>query len=297
MKGYSSITFNLVLLAPKHFEKAYYHCVSRVVNREFVLQEEEKEQFVTFMRMYEQLYGLRVVTYCIMSNHFHILVEVPKRPEADMSEAELVELVRASMGDERAHSLEVEFEECHRLGYTQKAELATAAYQFVIGLHRKGTEKVFKNKITKRYALEAWRRVLYGLPQEEENMERRRQQVTKAREADAMATRVGNKSRSKRKEFTHHATTTTKRISRDKALQVLEEGGKLSEAEYLRCRVRYFCNGAAIGARSFVEEVFQANRKKFGEARKDGARVMRGLGGEKKEQLYNLRNLQKAVFS
>ncbi len=81
-----------------------------------------------------------------------------------------------------------------------------------------------------------------------------------------------------------------------KALQVLEEGGKLSEAEYLRCKVRYFCDGAAIGARGFIEEVFQANRYKFGESRKDGSRPMKGLAASD-EKLYNLRNLQKTVFS
>ena len=60
---------------------AYYHCVSRVVNREYVFGEEEKEQFVKYMRLYEDFCGVRVVTFCIMSNHFHILLEIPKRPE------------------------------------------------------------------------------------------------------------------------------------------------------------------------------------------------------------------------
>lgn len=33
------------LKAPEGHEVAYYHCISRVVNREFVLREEEREQF------------------------------------------------------------------------------------------------------------------------------------------------------------------------------------------------------------------------------------------------------------
>ena len=44
------------MIAPKFLEKAYYHCVSRVVNRDFVLGEVEKEQFIEFMRTYERLY-------------------------------------------------------------------------------------------------------------------------------------------------------------------------------------------------------------------------------------------------
>jgi hypothetical protein len=57
---------------------AHYHCISRVVNREFVFGDVEREQFVQFMREYEAFCGVRVLTYCILSNHFHILVEVPE---------------------------------------------------------------------------------------------------------------------------------------------------------------------------------------------------------------------------
>ena len=75
---------------------AYYHCISRVINREFVLGEAEKEAFVVLMRRYEQFCGVRVITYCVMSNHFHILVETPERPlaEALPTDDELVALAR-----------------------------------------------------------------------------------------------------------------------------------------------------------------------------------------------------------
>jgi len=69
---------------------AIYHCVSRVVDRRFVLGDAEKEQFVGYMRAYEAFGRLRILTYCVMSNHFHILVEVPERPEQDPSDEELL---------------------------------------------------------------------------------------------------------------------------------------------------------------------------------------------------------------
>jgi len=66
---------------------AVYHCISRVVNREFVLKGEEKTKFVELMRLYEAFCGVHVLTYCVMSNHFHILLEVPPRPDvADLSD-------------------------------------------------------------------------------------------------------------------------------------------------------------------------------------------------------------------
>jgi putative transposase len=56
----------------------HYHVVSRIVNRDFVLGSEEKAYFLQTMRRLEVFCGIRVITYCIMSNHFHILVEIPK---------------------------------------------------------------------------------------------------------------------------------------------------------------------------------------------------------------------------
>jgi len=58
---------------------SYYHCLSRVVDRRFILGDEEREFFVTLMRRLEAFLGLRVVTYAVMSNHFHLLVEEPDR--------------------------------------------------------------------------------------------------------------------------------------------------------------------------------------------------------------------------
>jgi hypothetical protein len=42
---------------PPGFSYAIYHCVSRIVNRDMVLGEAEKEQFVKYMRLYARLYG------------------------------------------------------------------------------------------------------------------------------------------------------------------------------------------------------------------------------------------------
>jgi REP element-mobilizing transposase RayT len=56
-----------------------YHVVSRVVDRLFILGDEEREHFKMLMRMYENFSGCRVLSYCIMSSHFHILLEVPPK--------------------------------------------------------------------------------------------------------------------------------------------------------------------------------------------------------------------------
>ncbi|MDD4019234.1 MAG: transposase, partial [Kiritimatiellae bacterium] len=65
-----------------------YHVVSRIVDRTFRMDDKEKEIFRGMMRRAEAFCGVRVLTYAIMSNHFHLLVEVPVRGE--VGEDELV---------------------------------------------------------------------------------------------------------------------------------------------------------------------------------------------------------------
>jgi len=71
-------------------EEACYHCISRIVGGEWLLGDQEKQ----FLR--KQLWGLatmcgvEVLTYTLMSNHYHILLRVPIRRE--VSDEELVQL-------------------------------------------------------------------------------------------------------------------------------------------------------------------------------------------------------------
>ena len=60
----------------------FYHIISRVVERRFAFGVEEKEKFRALMRMQENFTGCRVVSYCLMCNHFHLLLEVPPVEES-----------------------------------------------------------------------------------------------------------------------------------------------------------------------------------------------------------------------
>jgi putative transposase len=66
-----------------------------------------------------------------------------------------------------------------------------------------------------------------------------------------------------------------KGFSKERVEAVLKGGGKLSRADLLRCRVRWFSDGVAIGSKGFVEGVFKGCRSYFGAKRKDGARKIR----------------------
>src|SRR5262249_52766723 len=91
--------------------QGFYHCVSRVVERRFIFQTSgygsaEAERFVQLMRRLEAFSGIRVLTYALMSNHFHLLCEVPE-PKA-LSEAEVLERIEAGYGPARRQALQQE---------------------------------------------------------------------------------------------------------------------------------------------------------------------------------------------
>lgn len=60
-------------------EEAVYHCVTRTVNGERLFDERAKEVLRKQLWQVADYCGVRVITYAIMSNHFHVLVEVPRR--------------------------------------------------------------------------------------------------------------------------------------------------------------------------------------------------------------------------
>jgi REP element-mobilizing transposase RayT len=67
-------------------DRNYYHMMSRVIEGRFIFEAEEQHFFYYLMRKLEAFMGVKVLTYCIMSNHFHILLEVTSNHEIDDAE-------------------------------------------------------------------------------------------------------------------------------------------------------------------------------------------------------------------
>lgn len=58
-----------------------FHVISRVVDRNFIFDELEKDKFLEYMRLLEAFSGVEVLSYCLMGNHFHLLLHVPEKPK------------------------------------------------------------------------------------------------------------------------------------------------------------------------------------------------------------------------
>jgi hypothetical protein len=58
-----------------------------------------------------------------------------------------------------------------------------------------------------------------------------------------------------------------KGISKEEAAKAAQDKGEIPFATVLRCRIRYFTDGAVIGSRGFVNETFARSRDRFGPRR------------------------------
>ena len=68
-----------------------------------------------FMRMYENFSGCRVLSYCVMSNHFHLLLEVPPMPEGGLAEEELLKRLSALYSEAFVAGVAAELVEARRV--------------------------------------------------------------------------------------------------------------------------------------------------------------------------------------
>ncbi len=83
---------------PASGQRVLAHVTSRIVNRAYWFDEEAKRVFLRLMRRYEAFGCVRVITYCLMSNHFHILVEVPERPTQPLDEEAMLAHLEVAFG-------------------------------------------------------------------------------------------------------------------------------------------------------------------------------------------------------
>ncbi len=303
-----------------------YHVVSRIVDRNFRLDDGEKEIFRRMMRKAEAFSGVRVLTYAIMSNHFHLLVEVPERGE--VGEAELLRRMTALYGKPYVAGRVIQWAEWRKNG---AASLADAERDRL--LERMGDVSAFVKTLKQRYSMSYnARHKRTGTLWEErfksvlvENGESAKAAVAAYIDLNPVRAKIvvdpkdyrwsgygeacagGKQARAgliavhdsrgteQSGDWRHAAkryrvllyTAGEERhaaygrrvvrpgIATDEVDRVIESGGKLTLPQALRCRVRYFTDGMAIGRKAFVEQVFNENRGLFGPKRKDGARKMR----------------------
>ena len=73
--------------------------MSRIAHQEYYLTPEEKDHLVRLVRKVERFSSVQVLAYCVMSNHIHILVFLPERPETLPSDEDMLVRIAALYGE------------------------------------------------------------------------------------------------------------------------------------------------------------------------------------------------------
>lgn len=73
-------------------QRGVYHVMSRTSCGQYLFDDEGKSVFVEMLRKQAGFCGLDVLAYCVMGNHFHLVVAVPE--DVNISDAELMRRYR-----------------------------------------------------------------------------------------------------------------------------------------------------------------------------------------------------------
>ncbi len=315
---------------------AVYHCMTRTVNGERLFEDREKEILRKMIWQVAEFSGVEILTYCIMSNHFHVLVRVSDRQE--LPDAELMRRYKIlypkptkyqeASAIQMTRTLEEGGEDAVAIRRKLKARMGDVS-EFMKAVKQRFS--VWYNRSHKRYGTlwaERFKSVLVegqGNPLQ-----------TMAAYIDLNPVRAGIVDDPKDYRFCGYAEAIVgeslakkglihiwadhgaKRIDsalkahrmlifgkrasesgltaakRNQALKVLEkEDGCLPKATILRCRVRYFTDGAIFGSKEFVHGFARAWQMEKGRKHPPKVNALRGADWG---DLSVIKGLKRQVF-
>lgn len=270
---------------------AVYHCVTRTVNGEMLFDDMAKEILRKQLWQVADFCGVEIITYTILANHFHVQVRVPQRePVTDVELLRRFQILYPQPTSHQAARLNVIRVELARNGpeaaVWRKRQLALMndVSQFMKLVKQRFS--IWFNKAHRRFGTlwaERFKSVLV------ESQDRILQ--TLGAYIDLNAVRAGIISDPKDYRFCGYAEAVAGNSRAQRGIQgiiggdwaeaqcayreiifgtgagaregagiinpvdlrhVVEAGGRLPLASMLRCRLRYFSDGAVLGSRAFV---------------------------------------------
>jgi putative transposase len=335
----------LRVLGKGPLESYCYHVMSRTCGGEVFFDDVEKEALRRVIWRMAEFSGIKVVTYCLMGNHFHLLAEVPHRDtwlqrfDGPTGEAKLLEQLSILYSRTYVGLLRDELSDLRTRGMAVLAEqkLDAVKKRFCdLSLFVKEVKERFSRWFNKRHGrrgtlwMDRFKSVLVegkgetlrtmaayidlnpvraGLVKDPKDYRwcgyaealggsRRAQRglckaLSKpvdgwksAGAAEAYRCLLHAEGREVRD--AQNERVVERGVSVESARAVLAAHGKLSPAELVRLRVRYFSDGVVLGSKEFVEGIFTAQREQFSPKRKQGGRRIT----ESEEAFYTLRHLR-----
>ena len=285
-------------------EEGVYHCMTRTVNGEQLLDDVAKEVLRKQLWQVADYCGVQILTYAIMSNHFHVLVRVPKTemvsdeellrrygvlyPKPTKYQAARLEAIRAQlksneseaevwrsrqlalMGDLSPFMRLVKqrfstwFNRSHgRYGTLWAERFKSVLVEAKSGVLRTMAAYIDLNAVRaglvsdpKDYRFCGYGEAVAGSPVARAGFSRLAEGKNWAEwQARYRETLFGKGSGPK-----ENAAS----LSREALKKVVAEKGRLPLATVLRCRVRYFSDGAVLGSQAFVQTQLARYQKRTG---------------------------------
>ena len=314
-----------------------YHCMTRAVNGERLFHDREKEILRKIIWQVADFSGVEVLTYCVLSNHFHVLIRVmgdqvvsdaelmrrfrvlcPKPTKYQTESAKVMEsqlcaggveadairrklLARMSDVSEFMKAVKQRFSVWYNRSHQRYGTLWAERFKSVL-VEGKGNPLqtmaayIDLNPVRaglvadpKDYRFCGYAEAVAGVPEAKRGMihvwsDHGVKRVDSALRAHRMLI------------FGKHASGTgLSKMTRERALKILDhEDGHLPKTVILRCRVRYFTDGAILGSADFVRGFTVAWQRERG--RKYAPKVS-GMRGSNWGDLAVIQGLRRRVFS
>jgi len=321
---------------------AVYHVMTRTVNGELLFQDREQEVLRKMIWQVADFCGVEVLTYCVMSNHFHVLVRVPELLEVSNEEllrryrvlypkptkyqtasiavmeqvlirgGEEAEAIRmkllARMGDisEYMKAVKQRFSVWYNRSHERFGTLWAERFKSVLVEGRGNPLQTMAAYIDlnpvragmvddpKDYRFCGYAEAVAGVASAMEGI--RHIWGAYADGSGREKLLVADALRMHRELIfgKRAGETGLSVLDRAKALKVLEqEDAMLPRATVLRCRVRYFTDGAILGSQEFVRGFLGAWQREKGRKYPPRINVLRGADWE---DLATIQGLRKRVF-
>lgn len=273
--------------------EAAYHCTSRTVNREHLFDAVAKETLRRQLWQVADYCGVQIVTYTILSNHFHVVVHVPQQqpvsdtelirryrvlyPKPTKHQAARLEVIAAELAGNGPRATEWRRRQLALMGDVSPF-MKLVKQRFSIWYNnthgRVGTlwAERFKSTLVQPTGfvlqtmaayvdLNALRAGLARDPKEYRFCGYAEAIAGNAKSRAAIQSIVGGHDWSDAQAQYRQLLFGTGATAREGAAsipvaelrKVIEEGGKVSLQELLRCRIRYFSDGAVLGTTAFVQ--------------------------------------------
>jgi len=296
---------------PAELGAAVYHCMSRSVNGEWLFNKPAREVLRRQLWVVAEYCGVQVLTYAILSNHFHILVRVPqKTPVCDQellrryrvlyprptryqtTRLEVIERQLASDGPEARGWRKRQLALMGDISPFMRLLKQRFSIWYNHAHNRFGTlwAERFRSLLLEPYGralatvaayidLNAVRARLVVDPKDYRFCGYAEAVAGRTEAQRGLAEVIGVTDWSEAQVVYRQLLFDTGSAAREQGAsiplvaleKVLADGGRLPLGTVLRCRIRYFTDGAVLGSRAFVEEQLAVYRARTG--RREGTPI------------------------